>query len=180
MLFLLPFQALIGGLQRRNWGGWEKIDPPVAKKVFGFLLTFAVGAAVTQNLLAATAFSFFIGLAYLNPLHAWGQGMGDDPAKPLWQCVLVMGASYGAFTALAAAAVVYCTGDLAYAQYALHGFLVPVFYCLAKAFWPKDKGLWHTGQRYNPDTGVLEQQWFIDGGFDAVGEVCLGALLLTL
>ena len=155
-------QIIIGTFFRRWWGGW--LNPNhILKVLLAYPLAFLSAYAQTGNIYASATFAAIIGTAFNNPLHSWGMGMGDTPSRPAWQCVLVMGGSYGAFTTLAAAGLVYWTDDVLYWWYGANGFLAAAAYYAFHKLYPKGYTLW---------------SGFLDGTLTAPAECVLGALLL--
>ena len=121
--------AIIGLIYRRIWGGFYA-PPHIIKVLFAYPLAFSACFLQTGDLYASVTFGIIIGTSFNNPCHAWGQGMGSDPTKPAWKCIAVMGGSYGLFTTMAAAGLVYFTHNILYSFYGLSGFLSPIAYSL--------------------------------------------------
>jgi hypothetical protein len=172
---------IIGAFFRRFWGGWEGASfPHMFKVVLGYVLMTALALDITHNLYAALAFGGVMGTALLNPFHAWGMGMGyADTSKSTLGCCLVMGGSYGAFTTLGAAVLVYFTHHSMYVFYAATGFLTWLPYLISWKvflwFFETNKNPMAFEQFWQTSPGV----WLVDGP-TAVGELCLGALLFSL
>lgn len=183
---------------RRWWGGWEAPNHFV-KLILGFVLAFIACFLVTENWHAASAFSICIGMAFLNPFHSYGQGMGlDQPGKSTLKCILVMGGSYSMYTVPAGLLVAYLTHDPIYLLYCLHGAAIPFIYLASWLFWIHVLGKrsynvldpvtgnvvasvtdWrrfgHTGKKQV--NGKWVEEWFCDGP-QAVGECGIGFWLL--
>lgn len=179
MTFLL--KMIFGAFYRRFWGGWEGASfPHMVKVIMGYAFMFGLAFEVTRNLYAALAFGAIMGTTFLNPFHSWGMGMGyADTSKSTLECCLVMGSSYGFFTTLGAAALVYFTHHSAYVFYAATGFLSWLPYLISwkvflRIFLVKKNPMTFE-QFWQTTPGV----WFIDGP-TAVGELALGALLFSL
>lgn len=166
----------LGAIFRRIWGGWH-VPPHMVKVVIGYMLATFIGLFFIPNLYAALAFGAIIGTAFLNPLHSWGQGMGfDGSGKSTWACAAVMGGSYGAFTAIAAAVVGFLTKETWIAWYAAMGFLIPIPYILAWIVAVKRGYLTNPAKMQFLKIGG---EWFIDSP-TAIGECFIGALLFGL
>lgn len=166
--------AILGLIFRRNWGGWCVL-PHIVKVLLAYLLSGTLAFVLTHNLHASLAFSGIIGAAFLNPFHSWGMGMGfDNSGKSTLACVAVMGGSYGAFTAAAAASLVYITHDWGWAEWGVTGFLAPIGYLLG---WLEAE---ECGYPSKPFTFLkIFGNYFIDSP-TAIGECFLGAILWSL
>jgi hypothetical protein len=168
----------VGAFFRRFWGGWEGSDVPEAHFFkIGVCLALSILLGVLTFHYATTAL-FFGGamlVTFLNPFHSKGQRMGFGGPPSLVGSVLWMSGSYGVLAFLVSGITAWSEKAAWPLLFAPLGLLASGGYLIAFYVLPR------LSSTFNPNAFTakvkLGNAYLIDGP-PAIGELCLGALLI--